>query len=276
MSRILIVGCGYVGQALARLYLNQGAQVWALQRKPVHINGIKNILCDVNSITTNILPEVDIIFYLVSPDSYSEEAYVNTYEKGIKKLISSLEKNRKTPLLFCSSTRVYKQAHGEEVDENSITEPDDIFGKILLEGERSVLSTANGMVIRFGGVYGPGRIKLIEDILNQKVMLSPTPVYTNRIHLDDCVGILHFLASNIFPKSIFLGVDCKPVLYNDMLNWLASRLKAPMPSMGESPPQRLINSNKRCMNQKIISYGYKFNFPTFKDGYNSLLSNQPY
>lgn len=272
MNRALIIGCGYVGQALAKLYVNQGTEVWALQRHPVNLNNVKNILCDITLVNKNVLPDVDLIFYLVSPNSSSESSYFEVYDTGLNKLIALLREKQNTKLVFCSSTRVYGQCHGEEVDENSIAQPNDVQGKLLLNAEKSVLSLPNSVVVRFGGIYGPRRTKLLEELMNNKIMLSPTPVYTNRIHLSDCVGILYFLAKMNL-NTIFLGVDCEPILYNDMLMWLASLLKAPNPKMGERPPQRLLNSNKRCFNHKIISYGYKFKYPTYRDGYRSILTH---
>lgn len=272
--RVLIVGCGYVGQALAKLYLNQGAAVWALQRHAVNMEGLHNILCDVTSIDPQQLPEVDLVYYLVAPQSSDESAYVDVYDKGIKQVITALTAKSNPKLILCSSTRVYGQCQGEEVDEHSITLPQEPLGNLILKAEHRVLSIANSMVVRFGGIYGPNRVKLLEDIVNNRATLSPTPVYTNRIHLNDCAGILHFLAKIQEPASIFLGVDSEPVLYNDMIKWLAAELNAPEPVIGEKPPQRLINSNKRCLNHKIISYGYQFQYPTFREGYRSILEQR--
>lgn len=273
MKRVLIVGCGYVGQPLAKGFLDEGANVWALQRRAVNIPGLKNIEADIVSVTENRLPEVDLVYYLISPQSSEAASYLDVYDKGLNKLITALRAKNNPKLIFCSSTRVYGQHQGEEVDEDSVTAPLEPLGQILLAGEKSALAYANSMVVRFGGIYGPHRTKLLDDILNHKVTLSPTAVYTNRIHLDDCVGMMRFLGDLKATGATFLGVDSEPVLYNEMIIWLASKLNAPHPVMGERPPLRLMNSNKRCMNRKIVSCGYRFHFNNYKEGYLNILHN---
>ena len=271
MARILIVGCGYVGQALAKEYLANGYEVLALQRHPVDIAGVKNLIGDVTQIRLNSLPEIDTVFYLVAAGNSCDEAYENAYVKGIKHLLNQLSAQSHTRIVYVSSTAVYGQQNGEWVDENSETQPADFSGKRLLEGEAIVKKSGfTSAIVRLGGIYGPGRARLIEQVSNGQARLTPTLCYTNRIHLADCVGILSYVAKHPSPPSVVLGVDSAPALYNDILLWLANQLTCPPPAIGETPA-RLQKSNKRCSNQFLQTLGYQFKYPNYRLGLGQLL-----
>lgn len=272
MARILIVGCGYVGSALAKAYLASGAnEVYALQRHPVDIPGIHNSQGDICDITLQIQAPFDCVFYLVSADEHTESAYQRAYINGVRRLLEQLPKHASTRLIFISSTAVYGQQQGEWVDESSPTSPNDFAGRCLLEGEQLILQSGlDHVIVRFGGIYGPSRTRTIEQLKNGHAYLTAKPCYTNRIHLDDCVGSLQYLAEKSDCPAIVLGVDCEPVLYNDLQLWLAQQLNVPIPTIGETPA-RLQKSNKRCSNQLLLSLGYHFRFPNYQLGYRMYL-----
>ncbi len=272
MSRILIVGCGYVGQALAKYYLALNHEVFALQRHPVAIDGITNLIGDVTQIHLGNLPIFDSIFYLIAPGHSSDNAYQHAYVQGIQNVLQQIPKQSNTRIIYVSSTAVYGQHQGEWVNEESATFPIDFSGKRLLEGESIVQHSGfSHTIVRFGGIYGPGRTRLIEQVKNRQATLTPTLCYTNRIHLADCVGMLAFLAQHPTPPSVILGVDCEPIVYNDLLLWLANQLHAPIPPIGETPA-RLLKSNKRCSNQLLLSLGYVFQYANYQAGFSALIN----
>ncbi len=269
--RILIVGCGYVGKALANAYIAKGAQVYALQRRELNIIGIHNLVGDVAKINLHHLAPFDRIFYLISADEHTDTAYQHAYVTGIAHLLKQVPTHPTTRLLFISSTAVYGQQQGEWVDEMSPTNPTDFAGQRLLEGEQLVQQSGlNHVIVRFGGIYGPGRLRVIEQIKTGHARLTESLCYTNRIHLDDCVGSLQFLAEIPTCPPVVLGVDCEPVLYNELQMWLAEQLNLPTPQIGETPT-RLQKSNKRCRNQLLQNLGYVFVFPNYKLGYGMYL-----
>lgn len=272
MKRVLIVGCGYIGKALAQSYLEQGATVWALQRHPVALAGLQNILADISQPLEVALPAVDTIFYLVSADSPTPAAYQRAYVKGLTHLLQGLDKSLAPKIIYVSSTAVYAQQSGEWVDEASPTQPGHFSGQVLLEAE-NLLWTHSAMhqVVRLGGIYGPGRDKIIREVLQQSAQRVGRSIYTNRIHQQDCVGVLQHLEKIQTKLPLALAVDNEPVLYDEMLDWLASALGRPVPAIGNEIPERLLRSNKRCSNKLLRSTGYVFRYPTFRDGYRGLI-----
>jgi nucleoside-diphosphate-sugar epimerase len=125
-------------------------------------------------------------------------------------------------------------------------------------------------VVRFGGIYGPGRASLIERVRSGEATYPATyRQYQNRIHRDDCAGVLAYLMSHGEPASLYLGVDDEPTEKRVVLSWLADRLGAPPPrAVAEAVSDR---GNKRCRNARLRRAGYRFRYPNFRAGYGALL-----
>jgi hypothetical protein len=61
-----------------------------------------------------------------------------------------------------------------------------------------------------------------------------------------------------------------------LLNWLAEALSVPPTRKSESSGPRAPRhpANKRCRNDKLVASGYAFRYPTFREGYTALLTEQ--
>jgi nucleoside-diphosphate-sugar epimerase len=180
-------------------------------------------------------------------------------------------------VLFTSSTAVHAQSAGEWVDETSPTEPRHFSGRRVLEGEKLLLNGPfPATVIRFGGIYGPGRTSLIERVRQGVATCRDgPPLYTNRIHRDDCAGALQHLMTLPEPDSLYIGVDHEPADQCDILRWLAVQIGAPPPcvEVASGAETRRHRTNKRCGNAKLLRSGYVFRYPTFREGYTALLGS---
>lgn len=280
MARILIFGCGDVGFVLGRLLAADGHRVYALRRETSAIAApLIPVAADVTKPgTLGSLPPVDYAFYLVATTSYSDANYRAAYVAGVANALHALDKSSPGArrLLFASSTSVYGQRDGAWVDETAPTEPDGFSGRRMLEGEQLLAhSPFPTTVVRFGGIYGPGRQRLIQRVRSGKPCVDDPPQYTNRIHRDDCAGALRHLMRLAAPESLYLGVDCEPTAECQVMTWLASRLGVAPPRSiplmaGEASAQR---ANKRCRNARLQASGYRFKFPTYREGYGALLGH---
>jgi len=278
MARILIAGCGYVGEELGKLLLADRHTVWGLRRNPRSLRaGIESIAADLaQPEDLRDLPGgLDTVFYLVSPNGSEDALYRRAYVEGLRGLLDALHWQRQKPrLLFASSTAVYAQNDGGWVDESSEAAPDHWSGKRLLEGEQLALrSLPSATVIRFGGIYGPRRTSLIDSVRSGRAAYRETPPqYTNRIHRDDCAGALRHLMQLENPDSIYLGVDDEPAEERAVLLWLAGVMGSPEPRAGEKKQaSKRPRSNKRCRNARLVQSGYRFRYPTFREGYSAVL-----
>ena len=91
-------------------------------------------------------------------------------------------------------------------------------------------------VVRFAGIYGPGRGWMIERARAGATCVGNPPKYTNRIHRDDCAGALAHLIACERIDDVYVGVDDAPVEECEVLDWLAARLGAPAPRRVRTGP----------------------------------------
>jgi nucleoside-diphosphate-sugar epimerase len=281
MANILIAGCGYVGTALGMRLAAAGHVVWGLRRSAEGLPpGIRHVAADLTAPATlqELPPALDVVFYTAAPNGSDEAAYRAIYVDGLRHLLEALVRQRQTPrrVLFTSSTAVYAQSSGEWVDETSPTEPGHFSGRCVLEGENLLLNGPfTATVLRFGGIYGPGRTGLIERVRQGVAACRDgPPLYTNRIHRDDCAGALHHLMMLPQLDHLYIGGDHEPADQCDVLRWLAARLGAPPPRLEAASPAdtRRQRTNKRCRNAKLVASGYVFRYPTYREGYAALLT----
>jgi nucleoside-diphosphate-sugar epimerase len=108
--------------------------------------------------------------------------------------------------------------------------------------------------------------------------LSPPPAgepphYVNRIHRDDCAGAIRHLLLLDRPQRLYLGVDHEPADRREVARWLADRLDSHSGdrSMSSRDPATRARSNKRCSNGRLVRSGYRFLYPTFREGFEPLL-----
>lgn len=275
--KLLIAGCGYVGSALAAELVGEGHEVWGLRRRFAHVPvGVRKVEADLSlpSDLVDLPTGLDALVYLVSPGGSDDALYRAAYVEGLANLLAALERAHERPrrILFASSTAVYGQRRGEWVDEDSPTEPEHFSGRRLLEAEAQLFASPfAATVVRFGGIYGPRRTRIVERVRTGSAFYRPGH-YTNRIHRDDCAGVLRHLLEHPAPERLYVGVDAEPVEERTLLNWLAGATGAPSPR--EAPgdarsPAR--GGNKRCRNARLLASGYVFRYPSFREGYASLL-----
>ncbi|QQR89539.1 MAG: SDR family oxidoreductase [Myxococcales bacterium] len=276
MAHVLIIGCGYVGIALGQRLLGKDHVVWALRRNPAELPvSFKPIEADLLVPNTlRHLPDVDYVFYTAAPDSRDEKSYQAIYLQGLKYTLAALEQKKHKPqrVFFTSSTSVYSQSDGQWVDEESKTDGNQPSSEILLQAEKFLKqSSLPSTVVRLSGIYGPGRTRLLESVKEGQASYSEDQVsYTNRIHRDDCAGVLAHLMQQQKPEALYLASDHDPVDRKTLLCWIATRLAAPAPK-SSTQAQGRNRSNKRCLNEKLLKSGYVFRYPSYKEGYNMII-----
>lgn len=279
-NKILIVGCGDIGTALGLRLVVAGNEVWGLRRSTRLPAPLKTVTADVNDPETlGVLIEqpFDYVVVILTPDSASDETYKSVYVDGLGNVLAQLK--RASPikrLLFVSSTSVYHQSSGEWVDENSVVQPEKFSGKRLREAELLLVNSGvNYSVIRFAGIYGPGRQRLLDQVRAGVGCPNTPDIYTNRIHRDDCVGFLQYLLEQCQQgkeiESMYIGVDCEPATMWDVKCWLAAEM-----SVDLKPSQTMVarrGNNKRCSNRRLLATGYQLLYPNYKLGYSDLLDS---
>jgi nucleoside-diphosphate-sugar epimerase len=285
-GHVLVVGCGYVGQALARLLVADGHRVTGLKRHPTGLpEGVEPLAGDVlvQATLDRLPPRVDAVVYAVSPAERSGTAYRNAYVDGLRNVIratGSGEDPFRGRLVLVSSTGAFGQTDGARVDEGTPPEPAGETGAALLAGESLVHAfEGTGVVLRLGGIYGPGRDRTVRRIADGSARCPEPDRYGNRIHRDDAAGATRHLLNLEDPARLYLGVDRDPAQLREVYGWVAEQLGAPDPCAGSEnagapdsrPTGSKSRSNKRCSSDRLVASGFRFAFPTFREGYRPLI-----
>jgi nucleoside-diphosphate-sugar epimerase len=289
MARTLIAGCGDVGAALGLSLRAGGHEVWGLKRDPSDLPPeIRPLAADLTdpATLTALPPELDYVVYSAAATGFGEAQYQAAYVAGVRNLLDALRQAGQHPkrLLFASSTSVYAQHQGEWVDEDSPAEAEGFSGRRIRQGEQLMWSSPwPAVAVRFGGIYGPGRTRLIDSVrAGTATCPDGPPVYTNRIHRDDCARTLQHLLQLPDPERLYLAVDDDPAPLDQVLCWLAAQLGAPEPPRVPQPPLKpgaetrrdpaaRMRASKRCGNARLRASGFEFRYPSYRDGYAALL-----
>ena len=286
MARILIAGCGYVGEAAADFFHQQKWEVegWTasaesaarLVNRPYPVRAV-----DVTdrAAVAGEGGEFDVVVQCVSTKGGGVEDYRRLYLGSARNLLSRFPNSR---ILFTSSTSVYAQRDGMLVNESSAAEPAHEKGKVLRETEELILA-AGGIVARLAGIHGPGRSFFLSKFLEGTAVIDPDDRrLINQVHRDDIASALLLLAEQ--PSAgggeIFNVVGDQPITAKEAYEWLNGRLgkprgafpgatwerelareSAPGDDMGRRPRGR---SNKQVSNAKLRALGWEPRYPTFE------------
>ena len=277
-AEVLIAGCGDIGGGLALSLCAAGFTVTGLRRRAHLIpEGVEPLGADLavpDSLT--ILSERRFRYVVIASAAaaYDAASYRRVYVDGLRNLLRSLRGEPR--LLLLSSTAVYHQHAGEWVDEDSPTAPGAFSGQLLLEAEALLREHAPGRstVLRLGGIYGPGRERLLREVRDGVGCPREPLRYSNRIHRDDCIGILRFLIDRLECGAklapVYLGVDDDPAPIWEVRHWLAARLGITLDDALGGNGARMPGS-KRCSNRRLHESGYQLLYPDFRAGYGALL-----
>lgn len=268
---ITLVGCGDIGRRLASRLDSDRFHIVGLRRTAMACEGIeyRQVDCTNAAALTDALPQKsDAIVITMTPSQRSDEGYRQAYVQVVDNLLTAL-KQKMAPrlILFVSSTSVYPQSDGQWLHENSETTPSGYSGKRLLEAEeRLAQSEYPSCVVRFSGIYGPDRNRLIEQVTRGEASSNQPPRYSNRIHIDDCAGVLAHLIEHESPEALYLASDCSPTPLQEVKQWIAQQLVLPN-NHWQSESDSSLRASKRISNQRLLDSGYIFRYPTFQQGY---------
>jgi nucleoside-diphosphate-sugar epimerase len=276
--RCLVAGCGYVGSALAARLAAGGHEVFGLRRRPAGLPaGVVPVaadLADRAGLAARLPGDLGAVVYAAAADARDEAGYRRAYVEGLANLLAALRAGSAAPrVLFTSSTAVHGQDDGSFVDESSPAEPAGWNGRVMLEAESRLADSGRPFaILRLGGIYGPGRARLIERVRAGAEPLPPGPAYTNRIHRDDAAGALEHLLALARPEPVYLGVDDEPADQRQVLRWLAVRLGVPAPPASPEAAGPIGPTGKRCRNRRLRASGWAPRYPTFREGYGAILA----
>jgi nucleoside-diphosphate-sugar epimerase len=243
--KIAVLGCGYVGAEFARQARAAGHDVLGVvrseaSRDKLRAEGIAAEAFDLYAGDWARLPRgFDAVVYAASTGGGGPEAYALAYDTGVRRALMWAREVGAGGFVFTSSTGVYRQDDGRIVDEESVVGGAPTADAIL-GGERAVLSAgfARARVLRFGGLYGPGRHHLVDQLRRgDHVIGGRVDHYINYLHRDDAASsILAAIVGGPAGARVYNVGDGKPVTKEALARWIAERLGQGEPIFDPTAP----------------------------------------
>jgi nucleoside-diphosphate-sugar epimerase len=234
MREAFIAGCGYIGERIARMYLDMSKHVTCLVRSQEHADrlesaGYNAIVCSLDD--QDALPEFRhsacTVFYLVPPPGGG------IVDSRARNFIAGMEKGEKPHrIIYMSATSVYGETGGGVVTEESPAEPTSAMGKRRLDAEEAFLAfgaknNVAVVILRVSGIYGPGRLPLMQISQGQPLLREEESGPSNRIHADDLASICLAAAQHGENGAIFNVSDGNPSSMTTYFNACADALNLP-------------------------------------------------
>ncbi len=290
-KRLVILGCGYLGGAVAAAARAAGLRVEALTRNRERAAELERLGATVvvgdiaaDAWHAHLAPGPDFVLDCVGAGGGGLEGYRRAYVAGMQSLLEWTRAQPAGLVIFTSSTSVYPQDGGVEVGEDAPTHGAGPNGRILLEAEALLRETPaarrQAIVLRLAGLYGPGRHHLLDQVRAGAPQIGGEGTHhLNLIHRDDAgAAVMSLIAAPEAPGDVIFNVaDDAAATKAEVIGWLAERLGRPAPRFAggaasrrngfAAPPDRII-SNVRLK----AGTGWRPRYPTFREGYAAILS----
>lgn len=248
----LVVGCGYLGTRVASRWLAAGDRVVAVTRRPARAAelaalGIEPLVADVTAAAfpaAGTLPTATTVFWAVGFDRTTGTTHRDVHVHGLRRLLDALPGGPR--VILSSSTGVWGDEDGRVVNESTPAHPGREAGRVLLEAEALLQRHARGpgVALRFAGLYGPGRLPRIADLVAGLPIAADPDSWLNLVHVDDAAEIVRLVAAAAAPTPLYVVSDGRPVLRRDWYGRLAELAGGPAPRWDASA-ERSRGADKR-------------------------------
>jgi nucleoside-diphosphate-sugar epimerase len=272
VTKVAVIGCGYVGKAVANHWYQQGYLVTGTTTREEKVSELEGITHhtlvmtgDNLSAIEQVLENQDTILVSIAPISDRQvdaEIYAQTYLPTANNLATALTNNSSVKqLIYISSASVYGDKNGELVDETSSLDTDSDYGKILVEAEQIILGIPREdlhiCILRLGGIYGAGR-ELDQRLGKLAGKMLPGRSNDRRawIHLDDVVAGIEFIHQHRC-YGIYNLVNDVQLTTKELCDLICDRQNLERITWDENKSS-FSSLNARVDNSKIKQEGYQF------------------
>ncbi|MGH7118793.1 MAG: NAD(P)-binding domain-containing protein [Acetobacteraceae bacterium] len=286
-NRLLLIGAGYCGQAVARAALATGFSVVAVSRTPERLELPAAIAVARFDHANQAIAEASHVLATAPPLPAGDDPVLARYAAAIATA------PRLGWIGYLSSTSVYGASvsgdrRGATVDEQTEPSPASEHGKRRLAAERAWARVAGGRpldLFRAAAIYGPGR-SAFERLRsgNATRILAPGHVFC-RIHRDDLArAVLAAMVSPGRALRVFNLADDEPAESAAVLAEAARLLGVPAPPaipLAEAWPglsamaQSFWRESRRVSSRKTRAIlGLEWRYPDFRTGLAAILAEE--
>ncbi len=275
-----IIGCGWLGRALAEELIQQGINVFATRSNLENVNSLQSsginadILClPTEQVTVNQHPVFQQSCIVIAITPQFRKGRID-YTQKIQQLVMAAQQSKHVKkIILISTTSAYNGLFGEVDETTELNEEAENVAlikqaeQIVLDFNQRVKSNEEvnsivklASVLRLSGLVGPSRHP--GNFLKHGRMLNSPNASVNLIHQDDAIGLIFALLNNDTFSGIVNGVSNTSATKAEYYSAAAQALSLPEPrfkSDVKSYKSRQIQQSKRVSGNKArITLDYKF------------------
>jgi nucleoside-diphosphate-sugar epimerase len=276
---VLVAGLGWLGEAVARELAAAGHEVTGIRRRfsdeaGLRSAGIRPLVCDLADFhAVRRLPDVEAVVVCTAPHVHGEDAYREAYLEVNEALLERYADASLRAYVYTSSTSVFGQSDGSDVDEDTPVHPVGTTADILVEAEHRVRGAAASVparIVRLSGLYGPGRMGLLERVRQGQVALGEADLHwMNFCHRDDAVAFVRGALEDGAAGAVYHGSDAHPAHRRDVVGWIAERLGIEPAVHRDEEPR---GPNRRVLSEKSRrALAVSLRYPSYREGFEALL-----
>lgn len=290
LPRALIVGCGYVGQRLAR-FLNDTHVLYGLVRSTTHVRTLRclrvqPLVVDLDTVTHQELSPTwydnALLFYFAPPPLNGVS------DTRLHRFLNSLTK-QPSALIYVSTTGVYGDLKGAIADESAAINPQTERARRRASAEEISRvwcheRAVRRVVLRVPAIYGPRRLPLVRLRSGEPVIVENESPIINRIHVDDLVQACVAAANNDNARGIYNVTDGNAITMTAYLKRVAELASIPLPPMISMEEAHLtldtailsyLDESRRISNARMINeLGIKLKYANVDEGIRSSLAEE--
>ena len=266
MSRISIVGCGWLGLPLAKRLVEDGHHVNGSTTRAERSAELKAVGVHAFQLKAENgawqgdhlmdFLDCDILIIAIPPGTKrNPESSHATEIEALMHVVADSKINIQK-VIYISSTSVYKNSN-RIVTESDIVDEEDAENKILFRAEKYIQSSTvnDKIILRLGGLTGYER--MLARFFAGKSELAGGNEPVNLVHRDDVISVIRFLLKKK-SESLVLNV-CSPQhpSRKDFYTRLCKRFALAQPIF----PEQLHADWKEVSTNKLAGLGYSWIFP---------------
>ena len=279
-SRILIVGCGYVGKRLAGRLLAQQVSVSGIVHSEASLLDCQqhHIACEQLDLD-KAQDERDLTgmraIYLAPPPRSGRK------DTRITKFLDAIKKHPPDKFVLISTTGVYGDCQGAWIDESTPLNPTADRAWRREDSEKQArlycdLHDVPLVILRVAGIYGPGKLPVARIKSGQPIVTEEDSPFTNRIHADDLVTICERALMDTNIVGTYNVTDGHPGTMYEYFNGVAAAFGLPAPpaiSLQEAQDQlsegmlSYMAESRRISNDALLNdFNLQLQHPTLTQG----------
>jgi len=289
-ERLLVVGCGDVGQRVVRL-LGRRMQVLALTSSPARVPALRGLGArplvgnlDAAATLRRLSGVATRVLHLAPPPGEGAGGAGWWLDPRTVALARALRlRSLPQALVYASTSGVYGDCQGARVPETHPVAPGTPRAQRRVNAERAVRhlgrAGVRASILRIPGIYAPDREGGTPEARLRRgtpVLAAEDDVFTNHIHADDLARACVAALWRGRPQRVYNASDATELKMGDYFDLAADLYGLPRPprvprsAAGEQLPLMLLsfmNESRRLDNQRLLrELGLRLRYPTVAEG----------